>query len=174
MKTSEDFDIKLLEYVDGALSENEKRAFEEILNNNVLLKARYDALRMMEGAIRAEQPLSPSRNFTRNVMANLHTAPAPGQGSTLNGLFLLGGVILLVIICTVLLSSGIFDAATTTIDLNQINLFKDYINPSLPSVGLHMKTIINCIIFLNLVIALLVFDRSVLKPLFQRRVNTGI
>jgi hypothetical protein len=104
-------------------------------------------------------------------MANLdrHTQYSP---SIRSGLFLLSGILMVLAVAVTLLTTGVFDGATT-IDLNQMNLMKDFVKENLPSISVDGKWVINIIILLNLAVAFVVFDRAVLKPLFQRRMQTG-
>lgn len=170
----EDIERQLLDYIDGALSGAEKEKFESLMAGDPALKARISELRTVEVEARTSLVEEPSRNFTAKVMANLHRRPAIKPASLRNGLLLLGGTIVLVGLCLALLASGIFDGAYTSLDLNQIGVIRKYFPEALPSVGLDGKLLVNAIIFLNLALALVVLDRSVLKPLFQKRINNSL
>jgi hypothetical protein len=67
----------------------------------------------------------------------------------------------------------VFDNATTTIDLGEINLPSQY-ERALPSIPIDGKMMVNVIILLNLGLAWLVLDRVVLKPFFRRRLQQGL
>jgi hypothetical protein len=47
-----------------------------------------------------------------------------------------------------------------------------YIRQSLPGIPVDGKWIVNIIIFLNIAVAFIVLDRTILHPLFQRRMQT--
>jgi anti-sigma factor RsiW len=173
MKTSEENERKLLDYLDGTLTEKERLEFEGLLEAEPRLKAKLHDLRNIEASAKRYQPEMPSRNFTAKVMANLYQRPIENNASIFNSILLLTGIIVLVGLCSLLLSAGIFDGSKTIVDLNEMNAFRQYLQFSLPSIGVNGKILVNIIIFLNIVIALIVFDRSVLKPLFQKRLRTG-
>jgi hypothetical protein len=174
MKLSEDLETKMLAYLDGSLSQREKQDFEAMMAGNPDLKTRLKLLKRTETLWREYRIETPSRNFTEKVMANLHGGTVPGNGSVLNSLLLLAGIVALVSLCALLLSAGLFDSSTASIDFNKIGLLEKYFHVSIPSIGLNGKLIINIILFLNVLIALIVLDRSVLKPFFQRRLRTGV
>jgi hypothetical protein len=135
------------------------------------LKSRLDELTSADTLLRQLTIATPSRNFTASVMNNLdrYTQQSP---SIRNGLFLLSGILLVLAIAVTLLATGVFDGAAT-VDLNQLNLVQDYVKKNLPSISIDGKWVINTIILLNLAVAFVVLDRAVLKPFFQRRMQTG-
>jgi hypothetical protein len=172
MKASEFFE-NIPAYLDGSLSGKIKKDFEEMLQQNPLLKSHIEEFQAMELMLRAEKIQHPSQNFTQRVMANLYRNPAPNRSSIFNGLLLIGGVLILVGLFTILSYAGLFDSAQTQIDLNHISVFHKYINRSLPAIPFNGRLVVNIIIFMNLVLALIVLDRGILKPLFQRRLEAG-
>jgi hypothetical protein len=116
----------------------------------------------------------PSRNFTQVVMERLHQLPSPATGFSIrNGILLMAGVLVAAGVATILVSAGVFDNATTTIDLGEINLPSQY-ERALPSIPIDGKMMVNVIILLNLGLAWLVLDRVVLKPFFRRRLQQGL
>jgi hypothetical protein len=173
MKASEALEQKILAYIDKTLNEKDRAEFEQMLLIDQQLKQRVEQLRDINAIFRNERLQEPSRNFTRNVMENLHHYPLRDTPVIFNSILLLSGVIALVGICIALLYFGFFDTSQTSINLNSVNLVNKYIHKTLPSIPLDGKVIVNAVIFLNLVLALIVFDRAILKPLFQRRVETG-
>jgi hypothetical protein len=155
------------------LSESEKSDFEKMIQTNASLRIQMEEFRAFENILVAEKLQNPSRNFTQKVMQNLENYPLENRSSVFNGLLLIGGVILLMTLCILLSTSGFFDSATTQIDLNNVSLLSKYFKRSIPGIPFNGKLIVNIIIFLNLVLALIVFDRTILKPLFQRRMQAG-
>jgi anti-sigma factor RsiW len=170
MKITEKIERQLLDYIDGSLPEKDKAAFEELLATNAELRCLYQDLQNIEATAREQRPESPSRNFTARVMAGLHQSPLRNTPSILNSILLLAGILIVVGLCIALLSSGVFDQSAT-IRLGEIALLRKYMEIRLPSIGVDGKLLVTSIIFLNLAIALIVLDRSVLKPFFQRRMG---
>jgi hypothetical protein len=117
------------------------------------------ALRLVDETLGKNKLESPSSNFTHRVMMNLHSMPAASPLSPKNGIFLLCGTILALTILTTLLGGAMFDSVIRTIDLPQIKT-------TIPVKG---KWIVDGLILLNIVLAFLLFDRTVLRPLFNRR-----
>ena len=173
-KIPQHLDDKLLRYIDGELNANEKQALDEELKHNEALRTRLNQLQTMNQSLRNSKLEHPSRNFTQLVMSKLDQYPMHSSSFSIrNGILLLAGVLVAIGIASVLVSSGVFDSATATIDLNQVNLPKKYIERTLPSIPFNGKLIVNIIILLNLGLAWLVLDRAILKPFFQRRMHTG-
>ena len=108
---------------------------------------------------------SPSSNFTHRVMMNLHSMPVATSLSPKKGLFLLGGTIIAIALLTSLLGGGVFDTMNETIQLPDMK-YTQGVRTTIPVSGnLVMKGLIG----LNIVLAFVLFDRTVLKPFFNRR-----
>lgn len=172
MKASGKLENNILLYLDGTLSGKDLKDFEDQIQSDNDLKKTIENFRFMESAFKIEPLQQPSSNFTSRVMQNLENYPIQNTSSILNSLLLIGGIIVLVTLCTLLLTTGMFDSYKTIIDLNSVSLVDKYVHQSLPAIALNGKVIINIIIFLNLILALIVLDRAVLKPLFQKRIQT--
>ncbi|MBL0741304.1 anti-sigma factor family protein [Chryseolinea lacunae] len=161
---------QLLHYIDGTLSAPERQALEILLTHDAALKARLEELQAADAWLHNIPLENPSRNFTQQVLSKLDQYPASRQTSftSWKGIFLLAGMLVAIGITSVLVSAGVFDGVHTSINLNQ-ELPEKFVQRSLPTVDFSGKTMINVIIALNLVLAWLVLDKAVLKPLFQRR-----
>jgi anti-sigma factor RsiW len=170
-KLPQHLEDKLLDYLDGKLESSQRQSFEAMIATDVELKNRLAELTSADNLLRQMKAGTPSRNFTASVMGNLdrYTQQKP---SIRNGLFLLSGILFVLAIAVTLLMTGVFDGATT-VDLNQLNLVQDFVKENLPSISIDGKWVINSIILLNLAVAFVVLDRAVLKPFFQRRMQTG-
>ena len=171
-KLPEHIEETLLAYVDGKLAAPELQAFEKMLSQNEEVRARLAVLQRSHILLKGLEAESPSKNFTSVVLGRLNHKPVVYKWSLRTGILLLTGLLIVMSIALVLLSAGVFDH-TTTLDLNNVGLLQQYINQSLPSIPLDGKLIVNTIILFNLVLAFLVLDRVILKPFFQRRLETG-
>ncbi|MFZ2905650.1 MAG: hypothetical protein WAZ98_05555 [Cyclobacteriaceae bacterium] len=166
MNVSHAQDEKLFEYLDGALTGVEKEALEQLLQTSPGLRFRLEELRKIDAQLRLVKVEQPSKNFTQKVMSRLEQYP--GKSLTLrNGVLLLVGVLVAVGIGSVLVASGVFDG-TASIDLNQ-TISSKYIQKPLPTFNFNGKLMMNIIIMLNLALAFIVLDRTILKPWFERR-----
>ena len=172
-KMPQSFEDKLLDYIDGRLSPAEIQRLEQQLHIDESLKSRLEELRSVDHSLRLFTADQPSKNFTQRVMDKLDQHPLRSGLAIRNSIFLLAGVLVAAGIAVLLLSAGVFDGTNTTINLNQLELPKKYINEPLPSFSLNGKLLVNIIVFLNVAIALIVLDRTVLKPFFQKRMETG-
>ncbi|MBA4054847.1 MAG: hypothetical protein C0490_09060 [Marivirga sp.] len=164
---------KVLLFIDGELNTAEIQEMEAELRVNDALRIRYDELRTLHSSLKSVPIDHPSKNFTQVVMGKLDHYPRTSANFSIRSILLLAGVLVAVGIAAILVSAGVFDGASTTIDLNEIELSKKYIDKSLPLIPLNGKLIVNIIILLNLGLAWLVLDRAILKPLFQRRLQSG-
>ncbi|MEI9918242.1 MAG: hypothetical protein WDO14_05500 [Bacteroidota bacterium] len=117
------------------------------------------ALRLIDETLRKNKLEPPSSNFTHRVMMNLHSLPVASSLSPKNGVLLLCGTILALTILTVLVSSGMFDSAVQTIDVPQVKT----------TISVDGKWIVNGLVVLNIVLAFVLLDRTILRPLFNRR-----
>jgi anti-sigma factor RsiW len=170
-KLPQHLEDKLLDYIDGKLEPSQRQSFEATIASDAALKSRLEELTSADNLLRQMAIATPSRNFTTSVMSNLdrYTQHSP---SIRNGLFLLSGILMVLVIAVILLTTGFFDGATT-VDLNQLNLVQDFVKKNLPSISIDGKWLVNTIILLNLAVAFVVLDRAILKPYFQRRIQAG-
>jgi len=172
-KVSQSVDDILSNYLDGTLSASEKLKAEENIRINPAWQERLDELKMIDMVLGQSTVEQPSRTFTNEVMSRLHQYPASTGFSIRKGILLLTGVLVVIGIATILLSTGAFDNTTTNIDLNQIEVSRKFVKTPLPSFELNGKFIVNMIIILNLGLGWIVLDRTILRPFFQRRMQAG-
>lgn len=163
---------KLFRYLDGALTTNELRLFNEELRQNEALKERLNQLNDVDRSMRNRRLEEPSRNFTALVMSKLDQYPLPTAGFSIrNSILLLAGILVAVGIASALVAAGVFDDVTPTLDLSGLALPTRYFQKSLPSIPFNGKIVMDIIILLNLGLAWIVLDRAILKPLFRRRMQ---
>lgn len=174
MKLQDDQLTRVFDYLDGKMTNDELSRFENEVSQNEMLRKLIDELRTADSFARRHVADQPTRSLTQKVMSNLQTISASRSSlSVKNGLFLLAGICAVIAIAAILLSTGLFDTAVTTVDPNNIDLIRKYTSKPLPSIGVDIKLLVNIVVFLNLIIGLIVLDRSVLKPLFQRRMQAA-
>jgi hypothetical protein len=171
-KLSQQQEQNILDYLDGKLNRAQAGAFEQTLKENVSLKSRFDEIKTANILLKQISIEEPSRNFTFTVMSRLDQYPARTGISIRNGIMLLSGILVLMAIAVFLVSSGYFDQQST-LDLNKMQFAQLYIKQTLPSIALNGKMIVNTIVMLNLVLAFIVLDRTILRPLFHKRMHTG-
>lgn len=163
-------DDRLLEYLDGTLLPTDKARLEEEIAASAELQDRLGELRRVTTVLQQTAWQQPSRNFTQLVMHRLDQYPVRAGLSMRNGILLLMGVLIAVGIGSFLLSVGIFDT-TSAINLNEFGLESKYIKQPLPSIPLNGKLIVNIIIMLNIALAFIILDRTILRPWFDQRMR---
>lgn len=161
-------DEQLINYVDGLLSASEREQLEKMLQSSLALRERLEIFRLLSQGFAKRELQQPSRDFTNNVLSNLDCKPVVNGVSPLNGLLLFAGVLVAVLVVALLLGRGLYDSQIT-VPLSEVKL--PNIKQSLPSVNISNKMIVNGILIVAVAISFLVLDRTVLKPLFQRRLN---
>lgn len=163
-------DDELLNYLDGSLPDERARALRVELEHSTELRSRLDELQVVTEALRQKGSLiHPSSNFTHRVMANLHRLPATSGLSPRNGLLLLCGILVAVGALGFLLSAGVFDNMSGTLAVPNTPVAKELIKNPIPSVAINAKWIINGIVVLTLGLSFVLLDRTVLRPLFNKR-----
>lgn len=174
MKPLHTYDARLLEYLDGTLTTRQQQILEQQLEVDSRMRARLSYLRSahntMRQAITLEQP---SRDFTLNVMGNLHRLPLEAPGPSIRkSIMLLAGALIAALGTAILLSTGMFDLVSTPIDLTAVKIPGDFVRPSLPTISVSGRVMLNTVIILNIVLGWIVLDRTILKPLFFRRMSS--
>jgi hypothetical protein len=162
-------DDRIFQYLDGQLPMNDKEKFEVDLKLNEDLRVRFHELKLMHDTLAHAILESPSSNFTARVMSNLGTFATPVRLSPKNGLMLLLGVVVALTLGVYSLSSGLFDQLSGAITLDALNLPKTVIKQPLPSIPFNGGMVMKVLIGLNLAIAFVLFDRTILQPFFRNR-----
>lgn len=162
-----------MRYLDGDLTPHEQESFKQELLANPQLQKRLDEVQPVHTYLKGKARLEhPSKNFTQKVMEGLSSTPIRTALSYKRGLLLFVGTLLASAIALVLLSSGVFDAPTTPLVVDA-PIQNELINVPSLRIPFNGKIIVNGIIFLNLGLALILLDRTILRPLFQRRAEVG-
>ncbi|MCU0356859.1 MAG: hypothetical protein MUE95_04710 [Cyclobacteriaceae bacterium] len=167
-KTS--WDETLLEYLDGSLPPDKLEMVKETLVRSAELSNRLEELKEIVTLLNQTNTDQPSKNFTLQVMQNLGHYAANRQLPIRNGILLLMGVIVAIILSMVLLGSGLFDAPGT-INLNEFVTEPKIITQPLPSISLDGKLLVNGIILMNMALAFLIIDRVIFRPWLERRAH---
>ena len=162
-------DDELLNFLDGMGSERERRNFEKSVNENAANQKRLKELEAVHFFLRNQKGIEqPSKNFTEKVMDRLHTKPSFTFFSPKNGLILLAGLIVASGLALMLASSGAFDQLHTVFNFQSIPLKTDIVKVP-TSVPFDIKVFVKIFVLVNLVIGFLLLDRTILRPIFQKR-----
>lgn len=165
---------ELIRYVDGELDSLQKRKLEEEIQHSLPLKKRLEELQSVRYFLMSKATFeTPSKNFTQKVMEGLDTRPALSLFSPRKGLLLLMGIIIASGIGLMLLTNGVFDNTTTSLVVDALPLKNKWIEDPSFTIPFNGKILVNGLIFLNLGLALILLDRTILRPLFQKRTMAG-
>lgn len=168
--TSEEDNLQ--DFLDGNLEGPALQQLKQHLATSPALQRRLEELRQIHNHLNSQTLQTPSPVFVDRVMRNLSRAVISTQPSPKNGLMLLAGVVIASGMLAVLISAGAFDQLSGLINMEQIEPLKKYVTPALPSFSVNGKLIMKILIGINLVLAFVVLDRTVLRPYFQRRANS--
>ncbi|MEP2667904.1 MAG: hypothetical protein ABJH04_02855 [Cyclobacteriaceae bacterium] len=168
-KVSQEIDKLLIAYLDGELAGEKLEKLKNGLNTSEELRNRLEVLRLIQQSLERNTLLQPSDNFTSKVMGNLDKVPAASMLTPKNGLILLAGILVAMGIGASLVDTGVFNELNGMLSLNQIKLPTGVTTPTLPTIPFNGKLIVNSIIALNMGLAFLLLDRTILKPFFNRR-----
>jgi hypothetical protein len=172
-KLSPEKEEEILKYLDGTLEFSKKENLEIELQENQLLKNEMEVQETIQRFLKRRAVIEiPSKTFTQKVMAGLTVRPSV-TFSPRKGLLLLIGVIIASGLALVLLSNGAFDQTQTTLLVDATPLKNKWMTLPSFSVPFNGKILVNSIIFLNLGLALVLLDRTILRPLFQKRATVG-
>ncbi len=162
-------DNRLLDYLDGKLDGARLHQLKKDLESSAPLQVRLDELRTVHRVLAHTKLESPSPAFVNRIMQNLNAPSFSSSLSPRNGLLLLTGMLVAACMLAAMISAGVFDQFSGIISLDETAPVKKYFQHSLPSVAINGKLIIKIIVAVNLVLAFIVLDRTVLRPLFQKR-----
>jgi len=161
---------KLIAYHDGLMKPEERIAFEEVLKRNPVLAEELAALRLAEMTLK-NNLFSPSAGFTQKVMGAIQGNPAT---NIRRNFIMFLGVVVVTIVGAFMLKAGVFDSAVTTVALPEIDTSKVGVPSGVTQhltqpINLDWKSFLSIFLFINLALAFIILDRTVLKPFFRNR-----
>ncbi|MBL7851533.1 MAG: hypothetical protein JNN04_11570 [Cyclobacteriaceae bacterium] len=166
-------EITLQRYLDGELEGPALQQLKQELSSSLAMQRRLEELRPVHDFLSRNSLQAPSATFVDKVMRNLSRGAASPYPSPKNGLMLLAGVMVASGMLAALLTAGTFDQVSGLLSLNQMDVLKNVQAPEIPSVNINGKLVMKILIGVNLVLAFIVLDRTVLRPFFQRRAMMG-
>src|SRR5690606_8169922 len=85
MSTAQNIEMRLWDYIDGRLPEDESLKVSELIHNNPEWKELYEQLLEVQVMLQADQLEEPSMRFQKNVMEEIVRAKiAPASSSYIN------------------------------------------------------------------------------------------
>ncbi|MBS1682836.1 MAG: hypothetical protein JST48_14075 [Bacteroidetes bacterium] len=163
-------DEQLLSYLDGNGTDAERKALIEKIANNQTHLNRLKELEAVHLILKNQAGVEQlSKVFTNKVMAGLHRQVSSNLLSPKNGLLLLIGLVIASALALLLASTGVFDQWHTLINFNNGILKTDWVKT--PTVSYDIKFVVKIIVMINALLALILLDRTILRPLFQKRAD---
>jgi anti-sigma factor RsiW len=162
-------DNEILDFLDGMGSKAEREITEKLIHSNAAMKKRMEELKTVHTFLQRQNRMEhPSKNFTDKVMTRLHEQSSFTFLSPKNGLLLLIGLIVASGLAIMLVSSSSVNQWHTLLNLGQVPVKTDWIK--LPtSIPFDVKLMLKIFVMLNIVIGFVLLDRTILRPIFQKR-----
>jgi hypothetical protein len=164
-------DDDLFNLLDNETDEVTRKKIQQLLQEDQNLAGRMRELQLIHSVLSSKNKIEhPSKSFTDKVMGTLHKKSVPFFISPRNGLLLLAGILVASGLTLTLLSSGTFDQLHTLFNIESIpvktNLIK--IPTAFP---FDLKIFLKLFLGINLVIGFILLDRTILRPIFQKRLE---
>jgi hypothetical protein len=162
-------DDQLLNFLDGSSSEAERESIKKLISSNIELKKRMKGLQTVHNFLQKQNKMeSPSKNFTEKVMSSLHARPSFTFLSPRNGFLLLIGLVVASGLAIMMVTTGAFDQWHAFFNLEQIPVKNNWVR--LPtSIPVDVKQVVKIFVMINIVIGFILLDRTILRPIFQKR-----
>ncbi len=168
-------DDQLLNFLDGTSNDAERNNINHLISTNVGLNKRLEELQAVHFILQKQNIIEqPSKTFTEKVMSNLHARSSFAFLSPRNGLLLLVGLLVASGIAITLVSSGQFDQWHTFLNIGQIPVKNNLVKLLPASIPFDLKLAVKIFVMVNVVIAFVLLDRTILRPIFQKRAERFI
>ena len=154
----ENIEVKLWEYIDGSSTAEEKSAIEKLIAEHAEWKAKYHELLEVHQSLNLVELEEPSLRFTKNVMeeiAKYHIAPA--TKTYINSKIIWGIGIFFITTIIGFLVYGLSQINWSTAQDSKSALGIDFTKVDYTS--MFNNTFVNVFLMLNVVLALMLFDR---------------
>ena len=153
---SEEIELKLWNYIDGALSSSEKSTIDKLIEENAMWKQKYAELLELQQLIHSTELEQPSMRFTRNVMEEIskyQIAPATKKYINNKIIWGIGIFFITIIVGFVIYGFSQVDWSDKSsyiigVDLGKVDYSKFFNN-----------TYINIFMMMNVVLGLMLLDR---------------
>jgi hypothetical protein len=167
MKTGHITDEQLFDFIDGNTSEKDQKRINELLEQDTEFKKRFDAISNFELQLKNKMLQTPSPNFTEIVMGKISLLKNPYK----KGDWMIWIVTLLSVICVSFFLSDIdikLDLDIQSNLLDGINIYEQPINLNINE-EIDLTLLNKGLLYTLLILALLLFDKTVLRPFFRNR-----
>lgn len=168
-RLSQETDKLLLDYLEGRLTGDKLEKIKNGIATSEDLCNRLEVLKLIQRSMSRSTLIQPAENFTQRVMNNLHRVPSTSVLTPKNGLMLLLGILVAIGLGASLVDAGFYNSLNGLVSIDDIKMPSGLKAPSIPAIPFNGKWIVNSIIALNLGLAFILLDRTILKPYFNKR-----
>lgn len=159
-------DEQLWRWAEGEASEAEQAQIRDAMMQDEAIQTRADHIRWLRETLQRQATLEePSARFTARTMAAIRQKPILPVTYG-KGFWILGGIVIATGLAALLMGFGTFDSEVAPLTLQQPWLTKMIGSPTL---HVSVKTVVSAVILGNLALALVLLDRTILRPYFQGR-----
>ena len=159
----------IFNYLDGTLEEKDRIEFEEVIQNNLSLRQEYEHYKAIHEAMLAEPIRSPGNDFAERVMASITTLELRTARFFNKGRLFVLGLVTLILLSSIYFLGVQFYPAIGDMLGNEVSLKQFTLNLNPAQRVLDSGVLFKVVFYTNGVIGLLLLDRALLKPYFERR-----
>ena len=166
MKFSND---KILEYIDGNLSSQERNEIQHLIDTDPEFRKRHEAFKSLDTTMQSNKFYSPSSNFVNEVMKSI-LRPTMEQGKFFNKTrYFVLGLIVIAFFSTIYFLTINYYPSLSGLLVDQVTISNQTVNLKPASNFLSNEIIFKIVLYVNGIVALFLFERAFLRPLFSRR-----
>lgn len=166
MKFTED---TILNYLDGNLSSEESRAFEEVVQRDEKLAGLLKYHKRLHTSLQRQKMTSPSDGFVERVMDSVNEINRNPSRFFNRGRMMVIGLVAIIVLSSLYYLSIHFNVGFGGIITDQVTLQKFTFDLNPAQQVLNSDLLFKLVFYVNAVIGLLLLDRAVLRPYFARR-----
>ena len=157
--------IEAQELFDRILDTESEEKLRQKLERDPALKEEYLKLNRIDHYLKGIKVEDPSVGFTDSVLAGIEK-PLEKPGFNWNLVLLTLGILVMVAITAVYV--GGFDSQLVNVP-DEVNLLNKQVSIEGASRFLNIKVLLNGLLFIAFLLAMMLFDRAVLYPLFREK-----
>lgn len=162
MNQEMEMEVRLWDYIDGLIPDEERQAVAQLIANNADWRAKYNELLEVHSLMDLTELEQPSMRFTKNVMEEIAKFNiAPATKNYINNKIIWGiGLFFMIVIAGLLVYGfGQIDWSTGSNNSNPIGIDFTAVDYS----PILSNTFVNIFMMLNVVLGLMLLDRALAK-----------
>ena len=162
-------DEKILDYIDGNLSNDERRSIKLLLEENEELRERYNLLLEVHESLKKVEVKSPPSNFVSLVMQSVLNQGAEDSKFFSKSRIIVLSILLFAFIGTLYFLAINYMPSAENLVADEVTIRDRTMNLSPIANFLSSDTLFKIVFYVNGFVCLFLFERAILKPYFMRR-----